>query len=510
MAVLLECARCYQHYTVPKQALRRPTSCPWCGASSADSKAQVRKTAKRKQPSGDAEGSANAGSDSFQRAAGETPAPTNGDPASVPLIIETSDRRGRIDRAGINDLSGGALTNGKPAKSSPNGTNGAHGARPAIVNEPPFEDSDTLQHSGRISSHALPPVRRDERSTVPPANGPPPVKPPVDPLAGIYPISPVHRASERFHYERRLPALLWLAIGVGLGACVVLAVLSIWLNRSARDERNREPSRGAQERQEKLKSVRRTEHSTKKQARQPDAPMKANGNDRAANEERPLGPAPSRVALAQESRPPNERKASQARWKSDRPPPIDDPADDSPGIGLKVIEAVAARVNGPDAKPAPKLPAVKADDAAAVAALAAAKIGLHKDKDSGQVEQVDGSFRMTDSLLVHVAKLSGVVRLKLSLSNVSDAGLMHIAEMTSLKELILNETKVTDAGIAHLEKLTGLEKLDLEKTGATNQCLAQLKRLTQLKHLDLRGTKVTSDAIKELKSALPAAAIRGA
>ena len=44
MAVLLECASCYQHYTVPQQALRQPTLCPWCGASSAGPRTTKKKS----------------------------------------------------------------------------------------------------------------------------------------------------------------------------------------------------------------------------------------------------------------------------------------------------------------------------------------------------------------------------------------------------------------------------------------------------------------------------------
>ena len=97
---------------------------------------------------------------------------------------------------------------------------------------------------------------------------------------------------------------------------------------------------------------------------------------------------------------------------------------------------------------------VRPDDAAAIQELAAAKIGFHKDETSGLVDRLDGSFRMTDALMAHVAKLPNLVQLKLSLSNVGDAGLAHVSNLTGLKELLLNESKVTDASLAHLEKLT--------------------------------------------------------
>jgi hypothetical protein len=148
------------------------------------------------------------------------------------------------------------------------------------------------------------------------------------------------------------------------------------------------------------------------------------------------------------------------------------------------------------------------DDKAAVAALVAAGIRCDKDSATGRVTRIDGSFRMTDALMPHVAKLPGLVYLKLSFSDVTDAGLAYIKELTSLKELILNESKVTDAGMAHLANLTELEKLDLEKTKVGDQSLSQIERLKSLKHLDIRGTGVTSGRLETLKQALPDANIR--
>jgi hypothetical protein len=203
------------------------------------------------------------------------------------------------------------------------------------------------------------------------------------------------------------------------------------------------------------------------------------------------------------------------RWKSDRPPPIGDPEDDSPPLGLMLPERREPPVRGAvdaargvvDAAEAPP-PLPAKDDAKAIAALVAAGIRCDKDSEGGRVTRVDGSFRMTDALMAHVAKLPAVVELKLSFTNVTDSGLAHVKDLAELEELMLNQTKISGKGLAHLEKLRKLKKLDLEKTQVDDESVALLKAFKELNHLDLRGTKFTPAAAASLKEALPAAKIR--
>jgi hypothetical protein len=196
------------------------------------------------------------------------------------------------------------------------------------------------------------------------------------------------------------------------------------------------------------------------------------------------------------------------RWKSDRPPPVGDPDDDSPVLGLMLRERPEPPV-GPveDASKQPPRALAK-DDAKSIAALTAAGIRCDKDSEGGRVTRVDGSFRMTDALMAHVAKLPGVVELKLSFTDVTDGGLAHVKDLAELEELMLNQTKITDKGLEHLEKLTKLKKLDLEKTLVSDDIVARLKTLKELNHLDLRGTTITPAAAASLKEALPTAKIR--
>jgi Leucine-rich repeat (LRR) protein len=219
---------------------------------------------------------------------------------------------------------------------------------------------------------------------------------------------------------------------------------------------------------------------------------------------------------ASESRGP--ARPATKRWLSNQPPPIGDLEDDSPPLGLTTRERMPERLGSPPssldadfAESAPAKtppPARPKDDPAAVTALTAAGIRCVKDAETGLVSRVDGSFRMTDALMPHVAKLPGLVELKLSFTDVSDTGLVHIKNLTGLKELVLNQTKISDTGLAQLESLVNLEKLDLEKTLVTDASVERLKALKRLKHVDLRGTQITKAGADLLRQTLPSAKTR--
>ena len=307
------------------------------------------------------------------------------------------------------------------------------------------------------------------------------------------------------------PAILWMIVGIGLGAGVVLAVLTLspprFLEGEGSSESDQRPA------------------ATVVQSPSHDAATAANPSNQLTKTQ---GAFPTRAevqaeierqqllrqvvreelgrAVAEDSSKPVENP--NPRWKSDRPPPIGEPDDDSPPLGLMLPERRAMPIRPVEDASESRPPVLAKDDAKAVAALVAAGIRCDKDTDGGRVTRVDGSFRMTDSLMAHVAKLPGLVHLKLSFAEVSDAGLAHVKDLTQVEELILNQTKVSDAGLAHLEKLAKLAKLDLEKTQVSDDSIARLKALEQLSHLDLRGTKVTAPAVANLKEELGGARIR--
>jgi hypothetical protein len=318
----------------------------------------------------------------------------------------------------------------------------------------------------------------------------------------------------RFPRRRRtLPALAWLVIGIGLGACVAVIVLMLRQTDSdpvvrrsplvPHEARNPAPRIGPAAKPSDWPQPARAIAAT---------PNSVELVRRLVREElhRAGSPDPSEP---REAPWPNTK-----RWLSNRPPPIDDPVDDSPPLGMTLRERVPERLGAPPNSPDPansatapaKQPAPerRQDDPAAIAALAAAGIRCDKDAVTGLVTRVDGSFRMNDALMAHLAKLPGLVELKLSFSEVTDAGLAHIKDLTELRELILNQTKVTDAGLANLAKLVQLEKLDLEKTLVTDASLELLRSLKRLQHIDLRGTKVTQAGIDGLKKSFATAKIR--
>jgi hypothetical protein len=441
----------------------------------------------------------------------------------------------------------------------------------------------------------------------------------LHPMYGSLPLYPASGPPPVVRRPRGLPSLLWLLLGVALGACVVMMVIMFafpdaFNGSQANGKRtlvaSHDASRGATA--EPTVSTASTGSRTTPEL-STIRPRESGRADSAQNEptDRQLIQAIIREEIRRERgeverQPMADSKISEApattrRWMSGRPPPIDDPGDDSPGLGLKVADRTArqeatqmfkaaamtgaarmATDSGPfndDAKPAAmpeggeppragdgvtlrralvlrkadgggvqlsretratlvrfdgdnalvsvevngKDPVqghvpiadlnfggktVKPDSTAAIQALTAAQIKCDKNPDTGLIERVDGSFKMTDALMEHVAKLPNVAVLKLSFSNVKNDGLAHIKELAGLRELILNETKVTDFGIAHLAGLTELEKLDLEKAPVSDDSLDTLKQLRKLKHLDLRGTIVTPAGVTELEEALPSAKIR--
>ena len=66
---------------------------------------------------------------------------------------------------------------------------------------------------------------------------------------------------------------------------------------------------------------------------------------------------------------------------------------------------------------------------------------------------------ITDEALVHLGKISTLVKLRLAGTNVTDDGLMHLTNLKSLATLDISETKCTPEGISKLE--SALPKLDV-------------------------------------------------
>jgi hypothetical protein len=303
-----------------------------------------------------------------------------------------------------------------------------------------------------------------------------------------------------------------MIVGIGLGAAVVLAVLMFsppaFLRSDDSGEMDQRPVSSVTAR-ESDGSLSPTAKAAGQSAESRTAlPSRAEVQAEIERQQLLRQVVREELGRAVVEEPANAAENPNPRWKSDRPPPIGEPDDDSPPLGLMLPERREPPVRPIDEGSESTKPALAKDDAKAIAALVAAGIRCEKDPEGGRVTRVDGSFRMTDALMAHVAKLPGLVHLKLSFADVSDAGLAHAKDLGELEELILNQTKVTDAGIVHLEKLTKLKKLDLEKTLVSDDSVARLKAFKALNHLDVRGTKITPDAAASLTEALPSAKIR--
>lgn len=78
--------------------------------------------------------------------------------------------------------------------------------------------------------------------------------------------------------------------------------------------------------------------------------------------------------------------------------------------------------------------------------------------------QLEGSSRLTDDGVRHLATLPHLRHLNLQGTSVTDAGLAALAELRSLQTLSLSWTAVTDAGVRALAALDQLERIDLTGT----------------------------------------------
>src|SRR5438128_4253186 len=79
-----------------------------------------------------------------------------------------------------------------------------------------------------------------------------------------------------------------------------------------------------------------------------------------------------------------------------------------------------------------------------------------------------------------------------------DRGLIHVGRMTGLVKLYLTGTSITDEGLRHLAGLTELVELDLDGTGISDVGLAYLSGLTKLRRLNLLGSTVTDNGLAHL------------
>ena len=122
----------------------------------------------------------------------------------------------------------------------------------------------------------------------------------------------------------------------------------------------------------------------------------------------------------------------------------------------------------------------------------------------GKIVELDlPSFKTSDATLAHVAQLSKLKKLSLSMCrHVTDDGIRHIAKLTELEHLSLFGCSVGNLGQAYLVDLTNLKRLELAGNG-TEAGLRYLAKLTQLESLSIgygSGYPVSEEGLRHIEA----------
>ena len=163
----------------------------------------------------------------------------------------------------------------------------------------------------------------------------------------------------------------------------------------------------------------------------------------------------------------------------------------------------------PVAAPGPVLPADFKPSAAEQKAVATlAQKGIDVRPIAANLNWREANLRLlgtgvTDTAIVPLKDILGLVDLNLANTRITDAGLVNLRGLTNLQRLHLELTSVSDAGLANLKGLPNLTYLNLYATKVTDAGLEHLKELKHLRNLYVWQTKVTDAGVKKLKAALP-------
>jgi serine/threonine protein kinase len=97
-----------------------------------------------------------------------------------------------------------------------------------------------------------------------------------------------------------------------------------------------------------------------------------------------------------------------------------------------------------------------------------------------------GSLPITDPVLEHISRLSGLRKINLNYTDVTDKGLRNILDLPHLEELSLANTDVTSSGIASLSRVKTLKNLVIHSTLIDAKALDYLRQATQLDRLTIK------------------------
>jgi len=130
-----------------------------------------------------------------------------------------------------------------------------------------------------------------------------------------------------------------------------------------------------------------------------------------------------------------------------------------------------------------------------------AAIGSLKNLEEITLYMNDGGIVLNDNLAVIFGSLPKLRRLKFqSRCDLSDEDVKHICRSGKLEELhLVGCTRITDSGLVHIARMSNMNSLDLSKTSITAQGLCQLSGLVSLTSLSLAETAITAHGLSFLK-----------
>jgi hypothetical protein len=101
-----------------------------------------------------------------------------------------------------------------------------------------------------------------------------------------------------------------------------------------------------------------------------------------------------------------------------------------------------------------------------------------------------GNKKITDSLLITIAQLTGIIRLQLDNTSITDKGLSALRSLINLQYLNIVGTKVTTQGIIQLKDLSHLQAIYLYKTFISSSDWPVLKNNFPKVTLDTGGYRI--------------------
>jgi hypothetical protein len=117
------------------------------------------------------------------------------------------------------------------------------------------------------------------------------------------------------------------------------------------------------------------------------------------------------------------------------------------------------------------------------------------DLDLVTLLHLEGSRRVTDEGLKHIARMSRLEQVNLTGCSITDDGLVALRHLSELREFYLyHHTGVSDKGLENLAFCEKLERVDLLGTSAGNGVIRALTEMRNLRHFK-SGSQVTDEGL---------------